>query len=96
MTKAKSRGQRWRDEMLAGYEWRPDERLILEEAAATVDAIDQATAVVEKRQQRLLLSRLVGQLAVPDGDGRPSMDGKSVRGRRASEARWRREREART
>ncbi len=76
----------------AEWEFDPFEVELLREACATVNDIDAlaASAYVERRQQRLVLSRLLGQLALPTDDGKPPRDGKSVRGRAAAEARWRR------
>jgi hypothetical protein len=65
---------------------------LLAEFCAVLDEIDALppTAVVERRQQRLVLSRLAGQLALPGEDGsRGRVDGYSVRGRRAALVRWR-------
>jgi hypothetical protein len=88
-----SRGAQFREDVLADYDLGTSERLLLDEAAAVIDEIDALPAgqIVERRQQRMLLSRLIGQLAEPDakGDSGP-VDGKVLRGRRAAEARWKR------
>lgn len=100
MTAAKlTRGETWRAEVEELYELQnPAEQLLVAECAATIDAVDAAPNLAEKRQQRVLLSRLLGQLNLPALDGttdRPAMDGRSVRSRRASNIRWQRERDAR-
>jgi hypothetical protein len=64
------------------------EKVILDEVAAVIDTIDElpATAIVEKRQQRTLLGKLLGQLALPDEDGNPEVDSPiALRGRRAAQ-----------
>lgn len=49
-------------------------------------------AVGEARQQQLVLGRLLGQLDLPDEeDGQVVPSSASLRGRKAAEARWRRE-----
>lgn len=88
-----TRGTRYRDEVLAANDLRPDERLLLDEIAAVIDEIDRlpAKAVVERRQQRHLLSRLTGQLPIaePDEPAKPR-SAKSLRAQHAADARWRR------
>jgi hypothetical protein len=84
MTAAKTRGTKFRDALLDEYDFRTDELLLLDEIAAVIDTIDRTKEVQECRQQRLLLSRLLGQLGVPNDDGKATMNGKTVRGRRAN------------
>jgi hypothetical protein len=93
MTTESTRGARFKADVLAAYDLRPDELAVLDEIAKTLDILDDpGLAITEQRQQRLVLSRLLGLLALQDEAApRPSMSGKSVRARRASEARWRRE-----
>ena len=50
-----------------------------------------APAVVEARQQRLLVTKLVGALRLPDESGE-ALSPKSARAKRAAESRWNRER----
>lgn len=60
------------------------EEVILQEACAVMDTIDElpATAIVEKRQQRTLLGKLLGQLNLPGVDGGPEvLSTTTVRGR---------------
>lgn len=71
----------------------PVYEILLDEAASVIDELDglPAGAIVERRQQRMLLSRLLSQLALPgDVDGKSTPAPASVHGRRAAEARWRR------
>lgn len=94
MPKKETRGARFAREVHEQYEGlRPDEELLLAEIASTIDQLDAlpASEVAERRQQRLVLSRLLGQLNLPEQKDQPSISGPSVRGRRAAEARWRRE-----
>lgn len=44
-------------------------------------------ALVEARQARLVISRLLGQLSLPDEDDQPKTDA-GRRGQRAAQARW--------
>jgi hypothetical protein len=70
------------------------ERLILDEIAAVIDHIDTLPESPEKRQQRILLSRLIYQLNVP-----PESSGGEVirpastahKATRAARARWNKE-----
>lgn len=45
-------------------------------------------AVLEARQARALLARLLGQLDVPDGEEEAAATPQTVRARRAAQARW--------
>jgi hypothetical protein len=97
MTRARAtRGDRFMADVLERFELRPDEMVVLEEIGATLNVLAALPdgALVEARQNRLVLARLLGLLALSDDAGapRPSVDGKSIRGRHAAEARWRRER----
>jgi len=66
---------------------------LLAELCMVLDALDSlpADAYTERRQQQLVLSRLAGQIALPPEDGKPPINGLSVRGRRAALARWRKD-----
>jgi hypothetical protein len=93
--KRNGRGARLWREVTREFEFDALEAELLAEACATLDLIDAlpASEAVELRQQRIVLSRLLGQLALPrDGSaaaGLSIVSGPSVRGRRAAEARWR-------
>jgi hypothetical protein len=88
----KTRGAKYRAEVLAANDLRPDEKLILDEIAAVIDELDglPKANVVERRQQRNLLSRLLGQLPLTEAPDKPPMTGKSLRAQAAANARWRR------
>jgi hypothetical protein len=90
--KSATRGERFakavRDDFDLGD---PGSELLLDEIAAVVDTIDRlpTDAITERRQQRLLLSRLVGQLALPNpDDDTPGEPPRSVHARKAAAARW--------
>jgi hypothetical protein len=84
-----TRGTRFAREVRAAYELSLAEEVLLDEAAEVIDILATALPVGEARQQRLLLSRLLGQLNLTlDDEPAKPMDGKSVRGRRAAQARW--------
>jgi hypothetical protein len=91
-----TRGEKFKADVLAKWDLRPDELAVLDEIAKTLDILDDpGISITEQRQHRLVLSRLLGLLALTDGpQEKLSMSGKSVRARRASEARWRREQAA--
>jgi hypothetical protein len=87
----KTRGDRFAEDVRKDFDLGdPVYELLLDEVAAVIDELDAlaASATVERRMQRTLLSRLLSQLALPgpDDDASP----KSVHARRAAEARWRR------
>lgn len=99
-----SRGRHFWRSVVADHELAPVELELLAECCRVIDRLEQlrgpATAdprlLVEERQQRVVLSRLLGQLALPVPDDelgvRELATGTSVRGRRAAHARWSRRR----
>lgn len=98
------RGRRFWRSVVRDHELAPVELELLAEACHVMDRLEQlrgpATAdprlLVEERQQVVVLSRLLGQLALPVPDDergiRELATGTSVRGRRAAAARWSRRR----
>lgn len=92
-----TRGAKFREDVLEEFELTSAERVILDEVVRTLDTIDSlpADAVAEQRAQRVVLSRLLGQLNLPTSNAsaepKPSMSGKSVRARAAAKARWSRQ-----
>ena len=94
---AMKRSQRFRKDALDAAEFDANELVLLDEACAVIDEIEglPASAIVERRQQRALLSKLLGMIPLPhDADDPGIPAGLSVRGRRAANARWRKERDA--
>ncbi|HEY2943434.1 MAG TPA: hypothetical protein VGN09_13455 [Vicinamibacteria bacterium] len=92
-----SRGSDFIKAVLAEHEPTIAERVLLEEVGATLDALaDPSLGDTAKRQHRLILSRLLGQLDIRgEGDEAPKfVDGVSIRAKRASDIRWRREKAA--
>jgi hypothetical protein len=91
MTKTPTPGERWAADVRSRYDLNPSDELTVDLIADSVDAIAElpATAVSEKRQQRVVLLRALSQLALPDDDGeqRPALTA-SQRGRKAARARW--------
>jgi hypothetical protein len=88
--KNKTRGQRFAESVREEFDLGdPVYELLLDEAAAVIDELDglAPSAIVERRQQRIVLSRLLSQLALPGPDDATP---KSVHARKAAEARWRR------
>jgi hypothetical protein len=67
--------------------------VLVDHIAATMDLITKlpATDVVELRQQRLLLSRLLGQLNLPEVDAEDRKTVTSRQASRAARARWARD-----
>ena len=58
-------------------------------ATVTVkDVIRTHPALIELRMQRLVLGKLLGQLALPDEDGSVLPSPASARGRKAAQSRW--------
>lgn len=92
---ATTRGQRFRTQVKREHDGlNLSETVLLDEIVGVMDTIDGLPAgqVTEKRQQRILLSRLLGQLALPADDGEPEvLSQASLRGKRAAEAKWRKE-----
>jgi hypothetical protein len=90
-------GDLWAADVRETYELNPADELTVDLIAETLDAIEElpASAVVEKRQQRVVLLRALSQLALPDDHGaqRPALSA-SQRGRKAARARWDAERAA--
>jgi len=94
---ALTRGQLFRRRVRRDHELTPAEDLLLDEVAEVIDTIDALppTQATERRLQRVLLSRLLGQLALPTDDGSPQvLSPASSRGKRAADIRWKRERDA--
>lgn len=90
-----TRGEKFAKAVRAQYGLNLAEDVILTEVATTMDVLDAlpASATVEARQQRALLSRLLYQLALPE-EGETSEDRKkltSVKASRAARARWNRD-----
>jgi hypothetical protein len=95
-----TRGDRYKAAVLADYELNESQLLLVDEIAAVLDTIDglAASKVAEIRQQRILLSRLLSQLALPDvgtGEVRPATWA-SDRARKAAQTRWHGRRDAAT
>lgn len=91
MTAKKTRGDRFREQVLAEHELNASETVLLDEVAATMDEIDTLApgAIVERRQQRHLLLRLMQAIPIPDDDGEPAVpSAATIRGRNAARARW--------
>lgn len=89
MTKGETYAKSVRD----GYSLNESQDVLVSHIASTMDLIDNlpATDVVELRQQRLLLSRLLGQLALPEADAEVFNQRKSERSQQTSRAariRW--------
>jgi hypothetical protein len=97
MSKAPTPGAAWAADVRARYDLNASDELTVDLIADTVDAIADlpATAISEKRQQRVVLLRALSQLALPDDDGNvaPTLTA-SQRGRKAARARWDAQREA--
>jgi hypothetical protein len=94
----KTRSEKFREQVLAEHELRPDEMLILDEVCSTLDALDKLPedAFVEARQNRIVLARLIAQLGFTDpSEGESAADdpAASARGRRAANIRWDRARQ---
>lgn len=84
-----SRGDSWAAQVRETYVLNESQDVLVGEIAATMDIIDGiAGDVVELRQQRQLLSRLLGQLGLPDSDDGNPTSTPSQRGRKAARARW--------
>jgi hypothetical protein len=92
----KSRGQTFVEAVLSENDPTIAERVLLEEVGATLDALDDPQlGDAAKRQHRLILSRLLGQLDIHDDEDElapRAVGGKSIRGKRAANIRWNRER----
>jgi hypothetical protein len=96
---AGSRGRRLWNRTMRDYDLAPVERELLAEVCRVLNRLDelreaagpeQPRLLIEERQQRMVFSRLLGQLNLPDDGGDPTIySGASVRGRRAAHARWR-------
>ena len=102
---AKGRGRRFWRRVVLDHELAPVELVILGEVCRVLDRLEglripagaDPKLLVEERQQRIVLGRLLGQLALPvpsdrsdDERGeRGMLSGASVRGSRAAAARWR-------
>jgi hypothetical protein len=88
------RSTAFRRAVLEAWELSPSERVLLDEICATLDALDRGDLTpAQARQERLALCRLLGALGLDEPTAGPGVaDGKSIRGRRAAEARWRRAR----
>lgn len=66
------------------------DRIIAKQGAMAMGSTGQPVvhpAISEARQARLAIGKLLGQLALPDGDEEPATEA-SRRGRRAAQARW--------
>lgn len=66
------------------------ERAIKKEGAISTGSTGQTIvhpAILEARQARLAISRLVGLIELPDGEERPATAA-TTRGRKAAQARW--------
>jgi hypothetical protein len=89
-----TRGQKFAQTIRADYNLTPDLLLVLDELAGVIDEIDALPkdAIVERRQQRALASRLVYQLGIDDypdeGKATQRRDVTSLKARRAARARW--------
>jgi cytidylate kinase len=90
-TPKETRGQRFAREIAERFDLTLTEQAILDEVAATLDALaDSKLGDAARRQHRLILSRLLAQLNLDAADAqRPTFtDGKSRRAQAASLARW--------
>jgi len=88
-----TRGERFKAKVLEKYDLGLAETVLLDEIAATLDVLDDVTlGDTAKRQNRVVLSRLLAQIALADESGQPTMlTGTAMRAQRASQERWRRE-----
>jgi hypothetical protein len=97
MPKTPTRGERFAAKVREDYELGVAEDLLLDELASAIDTRDARPSSDDagRRGWAVIISRLVGQMALPDletGETSVVMNGKSRRAKRASDARWRRER----
>jgi hypothetical protein len=94
MAKEQTAGQRFAAKVRDEYDLGVAEELLLDELADAIDERRKATGDVARRGWAVIISRLVGQLNLPDldtGSTSVAMSGTSRRAQRASVARWRRE-----
>ena len=87
----RGRGARFHREALKRYDFNPDELELVLEASRQLDLCERLhPAVVELRQARDLLRKLLNQLAMPDEDAGQdrSVSARSRRAQQAAETRW--------
>ena len=97
-----ARGKAFWTHVTSVFELSEVELQLLVEAVRTIDVVEsleraardaespaaQLTVLREVRQQRLVLGRLLGQLALPDEDGEAMPTATSRRASKAAHARW--------
>jgi hypothetical protein len=86
-------GAEYAEKVRAEYVLNESQDVLVDHIAATMDLIDTLplTDAVELRQQRALLSRLLGQLNLPDADDavvKARQSQTSRQASRAARARW--------
>lgn len=89
-----SRGETFAASVRDEFTLNQAESILVDEVAAVLDVIDEmpASRVTELRQQRILLSRLLSQLALPESGGdAPRPKSTSTKARKAARARWNKE-----
>lgn len=87
-----SRGRVFQRDVMANYSLNESEVLLVAEISAVLDVIDglPPAAIAEARLQRTILSRLLGQLDLPQTDAEEARLAEvvSARGRKAAHKRW--------
>ncbi len=89
-------GDEFRASVLERWELSDPEKVLLDQAASTLDLIAEVEAssmpladrARELRASRLAFSRLLSQLALPDEDGEPTANIGHEKAKRAARARW--------
>jgi hypothetical protein len=85
-----TRGARYATAVRSAYDLNESQQVLVDEIAATIDVIDRlpAAKVAEARQQRILLGRLLGQLALPDVGALDRATVTTIKATKAARARW--------
>jgi hypothetical protein len=91
-----TKGTEWAAAVRDAYVLNEAQDATVDVIADTLDAIQSLPAreVVERRQQRVVLLRALGALALPDADGETSTATVSAKARKAARVRWDRQRGA--